>query len=97
MKYNLIYFVAVKSNNVITLAVDNVFTDPKIGDRSGKSTDTGSALLLGGHKMIRKLRGSISKSPYVGCVKNISVNSETIELLPEMADGNVTIGFCRTN
>lgn len=88
---------AVKSKNVITLAVDNVFTDPKIGDRSAQSTDTGSALLLGGHKMIRKLRGSVSKSPYIGCVRNVIVNNEHIPLTSDLAEGNVTYGYCRTD
>ncbi|CAH1115894.1 unnamed protein product [Psylliodes chrysocephalus] len=53
---------AVKSKNVVTLSVDNLYTDPRIGPHS-VSTDTGSALFLGGHRFIKKVRAG---SLYVG-------------------------------
>lgn len=90
---------AVKSKNVITLSVDNVFTDPQLGDHSSTSTDTGSALFLGGHRYLHspRAKGIRTKTPYVGCVKNIFINNEPIEILANMAEGDVIVGTCPTN
>ncbi|CAG9836790.1 unnamed protein product [Diabrotica balteata] len=88
---------AVKSKNVVTLSVDNLFTDPKIGPHAF-STDTGSALFLGGHRLIKKVRGIQSRTSYIGCIKNIEINNEPLELSSGMPiNGNVTLGFCPTN
>ncbi|VEN47917.1 unnamed protein product [Callosobruchus maculatus] len=91
---------AVKSKNVITLSVDSMFTSPKIGPAHSTSTDTGSALFLGGHRFIKKVRGIQSRMPYVGCVRNVTINDERVDLttLPTtFINGNVDIGYCPTN
>ncbi|RZC32304.1 Laminin G 2 and/or Laminin II domain containing protein [Asbolus verrucosus] len=89
---------AVKSKNVVTLSVDNVFTEPNLGDHSSTSTDTGSALFLGGHRYLTtRAKGITTKLPYVGCVKNVFINEEPIEILAHMAEGNVIVGTCPTN
>ncbi|CAH1963974.1 unnamed protein product [Acanthoscelides obtectus] len=91
---------AVKSKNVITLSVDSMFTSPKIGPAHSTSTDTGSALFLGGHRLIKKVRGIQSRTPYVGCVRNVTINDERVDLtmLPStLISGNVDIGYCPTN
>ncbi|CAG9821860.1 unnamed protein product [Phaedon cochleariae] len=88
---------AVKSKNVVTLSVDNLFTDPKIGPSHSTSTDTGSALFLGGHRYIKRVRAIHSRVAFVGCIKNVEINNEPVELLSSMINGNVTIGFCPTN
>ncbi|XP_074042767.1 laminin subunit alpha [Leptinotarsa decemlineata] len=88
---------AVKSRNVVTLSVDNIFTGPRVGPTHSTSTDTGSALFLGGHRYIKKVRGIHSRLPFIGCVKNVEINNEPFELLSHMIHGNVTIGFCPNN
>ncbi|KAJ8933870.1 hypothetical protein NQ314_013723 [Rhamnusium bicolor] len=90
-------WIAVKSKNVVTLSVDNLFTDPKIGAAHSTSTDTGSALFLGGHRFLKKVRGIVSRTPYIGCIRNVEINTEPQPLIPNMAEGNITIGFCPTN
>ncbi|CAH0547112.1 unnamed protein product [Brassicogethes aeneus] len=88
---------AVKSKNVITLSVDSVFTQPQLGDRHDLSTDTGSALFLGGHRFIKRIRGIQTKKPYIGCIRNIHINNEPAEIIPSMIVGKVYAGSCRTN
>lgn len=87
-----------KSKNVVTLSVDNVFTDPNLGDHSETSTDTGSALFLGGHRFLTtRAKGVATKLPFVGCVKNVFINDEPVEILANMAEENVIVGTCPTN
>ncbi|KAL3275279.1 hypothetical protein HHI36_020047 [Cryptolaemus montrouzieri] len=91
---------AVKSKNVVTLSVDNIFTDPKLGDHRAISTTTGGTLFLGGHRFlsnVKRLRGLSSNQAYVGCIKNVHLNNEFVPITPEMAHGNVIVGSCRTN
>ena len=84
---------------MITLSVDNVFTDPNLGDHSSTSTDTGSALFLGGHRYLNtpRAKGVVTKLPYVGCVKNVVINDEPIEIHANMAEGDVIVGTCPTD
>lgn len=88
---------AVKSKSVVTLSVDGEFTNPGVGDHRSTSTDTGGALFLGGHRLIHKARGLLTRTPFVGCIKNVYVNNEAVPLEPSMADGDVVIGSCPTN
>ncbi|XP_066250557.1 laminin subunit alpha isoform X1 [Euwallacea similis] len=88
---------AVKSKNVVTLSVDNVFTDPKIGSQQSTSSDTGSALFLGGHKFIKKVRGISTRIPFIGCIRNVSLNNDPIDLSTASIQGNIMVGTCRTN
>ncbi|XP_050301015.1 laminin subunit alpha [Anthonomus grandis grandis] len=88
---------AVKSKNVVTLSVDNMFTDPKIGAPAAVSSDTGSGLFLGGHRLIKRVRGITSRIPFVGCIKNVSLNNDYIDLSTTTASGNITVGSCRTD
>ncbi|KAH1008402.1 hypothetical protein HUJ05_008957 [Dendroctonus ponderosae] len=87
----------VKSKNVVTLSVDNMFTDPKIGSPAAVSGDTGSALFLGGHRLLKKVRGIASRTPFIGCIRNVSLNNEPIDLSTSLFEGNITVGTCRTN
>lgn len=84
---------------MVTLSVDNTFTNPGVGDHRSPSTDTGSSLFLGGHRLIQKARGLVSRVPYVGCIRNVLVNDEEIEFLPEMIEpgSDITVGTCPTN
>ncbi|KAF5306067.1 hypothetical protein FQA39_LY09045 [Lamprigera yunnana] len=86
---------AVKSKNVVTLSVDNTFTNPGVGDFRSQSTDTGGALFLGGHRLIHKTRGLSTRSSFVGCIKDVQINNYLIHLDQKMAEGHVTfISVC---
>lgn len=74
-----------------------MFTDPKIGSPAAVSSDTGSALFLGGHRLIKRVRGINSRSPFVGCIRNVYLNNDAIDLTTTVVEGNITIGTCRTN
>lgn len=85
-----------KSKSVVTLSVDNTFTNPGVGDHRSTSTDTGGALFLGGHRLIHKARGLLTRTSFVGCIKNVYVNKEPVPLLATMAEGDVVTGSCPT-
>lgn len=91
------WFAVVKSKNVITLSVDNIFSEPKVGSPAAVSADTGSALFLGGHRLLKKVRGIASRTPFVGCIRNVSLNSELVDFNRATFEGNITVGMCRTN
>lgn len=85
---------AVKSKNVVSLSVDQVFTNPGIGNLKSISTDTSGILFLGGHKFINRARGLVTRTNFIGCVKNVEINNEKVEIVPAMKEGGVTIGSC---
>lgn len=84
---------------MVTLSVDNTFTNPGVGDHRNPSTDTGGALFLGGHRLINRARGIISRVSYVGCIKNVSINNEDVVFQKDMIDpgSDITIGTCPIN
>jgi laminin alpha 3/5 len=90
---------AVKSKNVVTLSVDNVYSEPTLGDHSSTSTDTGSALFLGGHRFLNtsRAKGIETRLSYVGCVKNVFINNDPLEIYADMAEEDVIVGTCPTN
>lgn len=85
-----------KSKNVVTLSVDSTFTDPGVGDYRYQSTDTGGALFLGGHRLIHKVRNLSTRSPFLGCIKDVYINDDPIHFEQKMAEGHVTVGSCPT-
>lgn len=94
---NYFSLTAVKSKSVVTLSVDSVFTQPGIGDHRSVSTDTGSPLFLGGHRLIQRSRGIKTRTPYVGCIKNVQINNDDVQIVDSMKEGGVTIGSCPKN
>lgn len=88
---------AVKSKSVVTLGVNKIFSSPVIGDEKDTSTDTGGGFFLGGHRLFPRLRGISTKSTYVGCIKNVEINNEPINITPAMVEGGATFGFCPKN
>ncbi|KAK9499521.1 hypothetical protein O3M35_002544 [Rhynocoris fuscipes] len=86
---------AIKSKHVITLGVDNDFKDPVHGKRS-PSVDTQHTLYLGGHPNPQNLPGILSPFPYVGCMKDIKLNSVLDPILIRNSVGNVTFNACPT-
>lgn len=86
---------AVKSQFAISLAVDNMSSEPSIG--LSLSTDTTRPLFLGGHPHLSRARGLGIRKPYSGCIRNVKIKDIAEEILPGMAVGNVQTGVCPTN
>lgn len=54
-------------------------------------------VFVGGHPALgRGLRGSTSQAQYIGCISNIIINLNHIEITPERAYGRVLAGVCPT-
>ncbi|XP_046389625.1 laminin subunit alpha [Ischnura elegans] len=89
---------AIKNKNTVSLAVDREYVEPGIGEYGSSSTDTANPLFLGGHMHIvpARFRGIETRLPYVGCVRNVMINSKALELSVTQAIGNVTMGVCPT-
>ena len=78
---------------MLSLGVDNVFSDPKIGNRS--TADTKHTLYLGGHpKLGKNLKGAYTKASYIGCIKNIIIKTRKEKIDAKNIFGNVTGGVC---
>lgn len=88
---------AVKSQYVITLSVDNMSSQPSIGSALSLSTDTTRPLFLGGHPHLSKARGLGTRMPYLGCIRNVKIKDVAEDILPGMTVGNVQTGVCPTN
>ncbi|KAJ0183974.1 hypothetical protein K1T71_000397 [Dendrolimus kikuchii] len=85
----------VKSFYVVSVGVDSHFSDPGIG--SYASTDTKSALFVGGHERpISKVRGVKSKRGFTGCIKNIMIGETSVTIPLTAAGRNTHIGACPT-
>lgn len=97
MLYKCFHFQAVKSKNVVTLSVDNVFNNPVIGSPNSISTDTAGSLFVGGHRLLGRLKGHVTKTHYIGCMKNIVINDKNIEVTQTMREGGVSLGSCPKN
>ncbi|XP_026331928.1 laminin subunit alpha isoform X2 [Hyposmocoma kahamanoa] len=84
---------AIKLRHVVSVGVDGQFSDPGIGMSS--STDTGSALYIGGHeRAIGKVRGVTSKRGFTGCIRNIVINTTRIKIPLNAAGRNTHVGVC---
>lgn len=88
---------AVKSQYVITLSVDNMSSQPSIGSALSLSTDTSRPLFLGGHPHLSKARGLGVRKPYAGCIRNVKIKDVAEDILPGMTVGHVQTGVCPTN
>lgn len=88
-----------KSKSVVTLSVDGMFTNPGVGDHRSPSTDTGGSLFLGGHRLLHKARGLVSRVSYVGCIRNVLINDEEVMFSQDMIEpgSDITLGTCPTN
>lgn len=88
---------AVKSNYVITLIVNQITSQPTIGDTRIISTDTTRPLFVGGHPHLSKARGLTVRRPYMGCMRNVKIRSVAEDIKAGMTVGNVQTGSCPTN
>lgn len=92
-----LYFAAVKQKNAVLLSVDHAAAPPGIASKNSAGVLSKHPIFVGGHPLLGKnLRGSASHAQYVGCIKNIIINSEEIGLDPDRAYGRVTTGVCPT-
>ncbi|TRY60964.1 hypothetical protein TCAL_05712 [Tigriopus californicus] len=87
---------AVKAKNVVTLSVDNSFTQPGIGVPGVSSTDTNHGLFIGGHPKADRLTGLLTDMPFVGCVRNIVIEGTKLDIEPNMLKGDVMSHVCPT-
>ncbi|XP_045509429.1 laminin subunit alpha [Colias croceus] len=84
---------AVKSRHVVSVGVDGHLSDAGLG-QSG-STDTRSALYVGGHeRLVSKVRGVRSRRGFTGCVRNIVINEKPVHIPLSAAKRNTHIGVC---
>ncbi|XP_034839290.1 laminin subunit alpha [Maniola hyperantus] len=84
---------AVKSHHVVSVGVDGHFSDPGLGV-SG-STDTRSAIYIGGHERpINRVRGVRSKRGFTGCIRNITIKDNPVQIPLSAAGRNTNIGIC---
>lgn len=88
---------AVKSKSVVSLAVDKVSSEPGVGDIHKQLTYTTGSLFLGGHRLIKKMRGLESRQSFVGCMRNVVIKDKVYTIRKEMIEGAVSIGSCPTN
>lgn len=89
--------IATKTQFITTIAVNNVVSEPAIGNSDSVSTDTSRPLFLGGHPHIKKLRGLTVRTPFQGCIRNVKVRDEAEHITPKMIVGNVQAGVCPLN
>lgn len=92
------FFIAVlKSKNVVTIAVDNVFgSSGQHGTE--KRTDTSHGLFIGGHPYQDRLAGfRTNKESFVGCMRNVLVNDKAINIQEKPAFKGVRYNVCPTN
>ncbi|XP_046976709.1 laminin subunit alpha [Vanessa cardui] len=84
---------AVKSRHVVSVGVDGHFSDPCVG-QSG-STDTRSALYIGGHeRSISRVKGVRSRRGFTGCIRNIVIKEVPVQIPLTAARRNTHIGVC---
>lgn len=86
--------IATKSLFLTTIAVNNVVSEPAIGNSDSVSTDTTRPLFLGGHPHIKKLRGLTVRTPFQGCMRNVKIKDVPETITPKMIVGNVQAGVC---
>lgn len=88
---------AVKQKNAVLLSVDHKAAPIGIGGKNIAAVVSRHPIFIGGHPMLgRRLRGSTSQSQYVGCINNVYINMNSINLGPERAYGRVIAGICPT-
>lgn len=88
---------AIKSQYVITLMVNNVSSQPAIGNALTPSTDTTRPLFLAGHPAPNKARGLVVRKPYFGCIRNFKIKNNLEDITPSKSFGNVQTGVCPLN
>ena len=87
---------AIKAKNVVTFSVDNIFARPGIGVPGVSSTNTNHGLFIGGHPRADRLTGLKTSNGYVGCIKNIAIENEPLDVTARMLKGDIQSNVCPT-
>lgn len=53
-------------------------------------------IFIGGHPRPMKIRGLKSREQFVGCIDDVKINDQDLNLDPERAFGEVSMGICPT-
>lgn len=87
---------AVKAKNVVTLSVNKIFAQPGIGVPGVSSTDTNNPLFLGGHPRPGRFSLDINQVNYVGCMKDVVVESNPVDITDDKIFGDIHSHVCPT-
>ena len=87
---------AVKAKNVVTLSVNKIFAQPGIGVPGVSSTDTNNPLFLGGHPRPGRFSLSPGEVNFVGCMKDVVVESNPVEITNDKIFGDIHSHVCPT-
>jgi len=87
---------AVKAKNVVTLSVNKIFAQPGIGVPGVSSTDTNNPLFLGGHPRPGRFNLEPEQSRYVGCMKDVVVESNPVDITDDKIFGDIHSHVCPT-
>ncbi|CAD0193927.1 unnamed protein product [Chrysodeixis includens] len=83
----------VKSLYVVSVGVDGHFSKPGLGAYS--STDTRSALYVGGHERpLHKLRGVRARRGFSGCLRNLLIGDSPVRIPLTAAGRNTHVSLC---
>lgn len=91
------HILALKSKNVVTLSVDGISTEPGIGLAGVSSTDTNKPLHIGGMPSPEGANGIKTTARYVGCIRNLVVDSKPSPLNMAKVVGSVSSSSCPTD
>jgi len=87
-----------KMKNVVTLAVDESFGSPGIGQAGQDATDTDHPLYWGGHPNPDGKPGLETMEQFVGCMKNLQIlGRHNLKYNHEAVQGTVGIHTCQTD
>ncbi|RXG51382.1 Laminin subunit alpha-4 [Armadillidium vulgare] len=85
-----------KNKHVIVLTVDGVHAPPASGPLGSSSADTNKPLFLGSQPRLSSRRGNAVSEKFVGCMRNVVVNSDKIDFSYILYVGEVNAGVCPT-
>lgn len=86
----------IKNKNLAILVVDGTSTSPVSGKIGATATDTKHPLFLGSQPRITQRRGEAVSEKFVGCVRNVTINKDPVDLVYATFVGNVDAGSCPT-
>ncbi|CAG0898967.1 unnamed protein product [Cyprideis torosa] len=93
----------VKTQNLVTISIDDVFTNPGIGTPGITNTDTSNPLYIGGHPDPEGKRGVETTEQFVGCIRNLKIVQNSRDIKTDLANsrkggrGKVYLSVCPTN
>ncbi|XP_014209765.1 laminin subunit alpha isoform X2 [Copidosoma floridanum] len=91
---------AVRQKNAVVLSVDHKAASPGIGNKNiGSVITKTNSIYIGGHPHLesgKNLKGSVSKTQYVGCINNIVIRDRAYPLDPAKTHGQVVADVCPT-